>query len=312
MLEQKTMEYVDYYEVLGVAKDVSASDLKKKYRQLARKYHPDVSDAADAEDRIKQINEAYDVLKDPEKRAAYDQLGANWKQGQDFHPPPGFDFGDGGSFSDIFESMFSQGGFSSGGFSGGGFGGFGGGGFGSQAGGGFAQRGQDLQTSLNVDLLQAFRGDEVSVNISGRNLNIKIPKGIKRGQKIRLSGQGQAGVGGGPSGDLLVEVEINKHAVYKLDGNNIEMQLPVAPWEAALGAKVNVPLPNGKKIQLKIPEGSQAGSKMRIPGKGMPGKVSGDFFVITKIEIPVAETDEQRAYYEKMQELFDFSPREKD
>lgn len=298
------MEYVDYYEVLGVAKDVSAADLKKKYRQLARKYHPDVSDAADAEERIKQINEAYDVLKDPEKRAAYDQLGANWKQGQDFHAPPGFDFGEGGSFSDIFESMFSQGGFS------GGFSGFGGGGFGGQAGGGFAQRGRDLQTSLNIDLLQAFRGDDVSVNINGRNLNIKIPKGIKSGQKIRLGGQGQPGAGGGPTGDLLVEVTISEHPIYTLDGRNIEMQLPVAPWEVALGAKVNVPLPSGKKIQLTIPEGTQAGSKMRIPAKGMPGKVAGDFFVVVKIETPVAETEEQKAYYEKMRELFEFSPRE--
>jgi len=301
------MEYVDYYEVLGVSRDVEAGELKKKYRQLARKYHPDVSKADDAEERFKQINEAYDVLKDSEKRAAYDQLGANWKQGQDFHPPPGFDFGDGGSFSDIFESLFSQGGFSQGGFS---QGGFGGGGFGGRGGGGFAQRGQDLQTSLTIDLLQAFRGDQVSVNVNGKQLNIKVPKGIKSGQKIRLGGQGQPGSGGAGNGDLMVEVTIRKHPHYRLEGANIELDLPIAPWEAALGCKVNVPLPSGKKIQLTIPENSQSGNKMRIPGKGMPGKTSGDFYVLLQIETPVAESDEQRSHYEKMQSLFDFSPRE--
>jgi len=303
------MEYVDYYEVLGVSRDIEAAELKKKYRQLARKYHPDVSKAADAEEKFAQINEAYDVLKDPDKRAAYDQLGANWKQGQDFNPPPGFDFGSGGSFGDIFESIFSQGGFSGGFGGGGGFGGFGG-----QSGGphgGFAERGQDLQTSLQINLLQAFRGDEVSVNINGRRLNIKIPKGIKDGQKIRLSGQGQAGMGGGPQGDLLVEVSIETHPHYRLNGKNIELDLPITPWEAALGAKVNVPMLNGKKIQLTIPEGSQSGNKMRIPGKGMPGKSSGDFMVVLKIETPNVDTEEQRAHYEKMQTLFDFSPRQK-
>ncbi len=298
------MEYVDFYEVLGVSRDAAADEIKKKYRQLARKYHPDVSKEPDAEDRFKQINEAYDVLKDPEKRSAYDQLGANWKHGQDFNAPPGFDFGDGGSFGDIFENLFSQGGFSNQGFEG--FGGFGG-----QQGGGFAQKGGDLQTTVRVDLLQVMRGDEVNLTVNGKNLNVKIPKGIKAGQKIRLAGQGQPGAGGGPSGDLLVEVSINKHPIYSIDRNNLILELAIAPWEAALGAKVNVPMPEGKKIQLTIPAGSQSGKKMRIPKKGMPGNPTGDLHVILKIEAPEAESDEQREHYEKMSELFKFNGRDK-
>lgn len=295
------MDYVDYYEVLGVAKDADAAEIKKKYRLLARKYHPDVSKEADAEERFKQINEAYDVLKDDEKRGAYDQLGANWKQGQGFGGHPGSDFGDGGSFGDIFENIFSQGG-----FSGGGFEGFGG----QQQGRGFASQGADLQTTVRIDLLQAINGDKINVTVSGKNLNIKIPKGIRQDQKIRLAGQGQPGTGGGPAGDLLVEVNINKHALYRVDGNNLQIDLPLAPWEAALGCKVNVPIPGGKKIQLTIPSNSQSGSKMRIPKKGLPGKTTGDLHVVLKIEAPAAETDEQQEYYEKMRDLFDFSARD--
>lgn len=298
------MEYVDFYEVLGVARDAGADEIKKKYRQLARKYHPDVSKETDAEERFKQINEAYDVLKDKDKRAAYDQLGANWKHGQDFNAPPGFDFGDGGSFGDIFETLFSQGGIGGGGFEG--FGGFSG-----QQGGGFARKGADLQTTVRIDLMQAMRGDQVNITVNSKNLNIKIPKGIKAGQKIRLAGQGQPGEGGGPSGDLLVEVSINKHPLYAVDGNHLILDLPLAPWEAALGCKVNVPMPEGKKIQLKIPAGSQSGTKMRIPKKGMPGKQPGDLHVILKIEAPLAETREQQDFYEQMSQQFEFKGRDK-
>lgn len=299
------MEYVDYYKVLDVERDVSAADLKKKYRQLARKYHPDVSDASDAEERFKQINEAYDVLKDPDKRAAYDQLGANWKQGQEFRPPPGFEYGDAGSFGDIFEHLFSQGGFGGGGFEG--FGGFG------QASGGqrgFRQRGADLQTSLTIDLEDAIVGREIGVNVNGRQLNVRVPKGIEPGKKIRLAGQGQAGAGGGPAGDLLVEINYRPHTLYRLDGRNILVDLPIAPWEAALGAKIAVPLPGGKKIQLSVPAGSGSGKKLRVSGKGLPGKTPGDFYVVLSVQTPPANSEEDKNFYAEMRQRFEFDPRE--
>lgn len=300
------MQYIDYYKVLGVDRNASQDEIKKAYRRLARKYHPDVSKAADAEARFKEIGEAYEVLKDKEKRAAYDQLGANWKAGQEFHTPPGWNahtnFGGGFSgsgFSDFFESIFG--------------GGFAGGGFGNQ---GFQgqqhatrRKGANQNASVTVTLEQVWRGDEISVRVNGKNLKVKIPRGVKDGQKIRLSGQGAPGVGGGASGDLLIQVNIKPHRLFRRDDKDLEIEVPVSPWEAALGTKIKVPLLSGKKIQLTVPAGSGSGKRLRLPGKGMPGNPPGDFYVRLKVDVPAIETDRQRALFEQMQAEFDFNPR---
>lgn len=296
------MDYVDYYEVLGVDKQAPQDEIKKAYRRLARKYHPDVSKEANAEDKFKEVGEAYDVLSDPEKRERYDQLGANWQNNDPFGGAGGgAGFGGGGnaSFHDLFEDLFQrQGG-------GGGFGGFGGG-FGGQP-----QRGSDIQTNIMLKLQQVFRGDKVPVRLSdGRNLNVSIPAGIQGGKKIRLKGQGNQGTGGGPAGDLIVEVNIAKHANFVLNDKDVELTLPIAPWEAALGASVTVPTLAGQ-IKLKIPAGSSSGKKMRLKGRGMPGKPAGDFLVRLEVAVPTPETPEQEEMYQAMQAQFDFNPREK-
>jgi len=270
------VEYKDYYKTLGVERSATADEIRAAYRKLARKYHPDVSKEKDAEERFKEVGEAYEVLKDPEKREAYDQLGSNWKQGQEFRPPPGwspsggagFEFrsGQGGQadFSDFFSSIFGNMG-----------GGFGGGGFNQQ---GFGQnagtrqntRGQDQQTKIQIDLEDSLQGAKRSISLrsaSGdRTLTVNIPKGIKSGQKIRLNGQGQTGLGG--AGDLLLEVEFNPHRLYKVEGSDLTMNLPVAPWEAALGATVKIPLPDGSHADVKIPAKSRSGRKMRLKEPG--------------------------------------------
>ncbi len=299
------MEYIDYYKVLGVERSASQAEIKKAYRRLAKKYHPDVSKETDAEELFKALGEAYEVLKDKEKRAAYDQLGANWKQGQDYRTPPGYDYGGfgnagagaGGGFSDFFESVF-----------GGGFSSSGGGGGHQNA--GFQQKGADVSASLNISLEQALSGDQLDIQVNGKKLKVKVPAGIKSGQKIRLSRQGQLGVGGGPNGDLLVSIQIIPHKLYKLDGKDIELLLPIAPWEAGPGTSIEVPLPGGNKVKLKIPAGSDSGKRMRIKGKGLPGKLAGDFYVKLKIIAPKPETEEQQQLYEKMQDTFATKVRE--
>lgn len=301
------MQYIDYYKVLGVERDASQDEIKKAYRRLARKYHPDVSKAVDAEAKFKEVGESYEVLKDKEKRAAYDQLGANWKSGQDFHTPPGWDVqgGMGGGFSgagfsDFFESVF-----------GGGFAGdqFGAGGFQGQQ-RSVRRKGANQSASISVTLEQVWRGDEISVSVNSKNLKIKIPQGVKDGQKIRLAGQGAPGMGGGSKGDLFIQVNIKPHHLYQRDGKNIEIELPISPWEAALGAQVEVPLLSGKKIQLKVPEGSGSGKRLRLTGKGMPGNPPGDFYVRLKVDVPVIESDKQRELFEQLQAEFNFNPRE--
>jgi len=302
------MEYVDYYKVLGVDRSAEQADIKKAYRKMARKYHPDVSKVSDAEARFKEVGEAYEVLKDKEKRAAYDQLGANWKQGQNFNTPPEwgsqFDFGGGGGaqgnagFSDFFESIFGGGGFTQqpgGGFQGGR--------------GSFAQPGQNLEAAIGVTLYQAFHGEKVAVRVSdGRRLNVKIPAGVKDGQKIRLAGQGGEGSGGGKRGNLIIKISIKPDPNFKLNGKDIELTLPIAPWEAALGAEVKVPTLSGT-VQLKIPANSSAGKRMRIKGRGMPGKPAGNFYVRLEIATPPADSDEEQALYEQMRDTFKFEPR---
>ncbi|PIE35334.1 MAG: cytochrome C biogenesis protein [Gammaproteobacteria bacterium] len=302
------MQFRDYYELLGVERSAEAADIKRAYRKLARKYHPDVSKEEDAEEKFKQVKEAYEVLKDPEKRKLYDQFGENWKAGQDFKPPPGWDgnvdfsgggYTDAGDFSDFFESIFGQ---RAGGYRASAAGA--GSGAGARSGSGWSQaRGA------------AGAGPEVSadgrVSVKPKTLNVKIPKGVYEGQRIRLAGQGGPGFGGGAKGDLFLEVQLVPHPVYKPDGVNIQVDLPVAPWEAALGASVEVPTLGGK-VQLKIPPGSGSGTRLRLKGRGLPAKTPGDQFVVLDIVAPKAATAAQKTAYESLRDAFDgVNPREK-
>ena len=299
------MKFQDYYKTLEVDRNATEADIKKAYRKLARKYHPDVSKEKNAEDKFKQVGEAYEVLKDAEKRKAYDELGENWKQGQGFTPPPGWQqqhqghsgFSEGGDFSDFFSSMFGDR--------------AGGAGFGQRR--TFKRRGDDLNSKINVALEDSFNGAErsVSFNIDGehKTFNVKIPKGITAGQKIRLTGQGAPGTGGGPSGDLYLEVHFLAHRYFTVEGKDISLKLPLAPWEAALGSQVIVPTPTGS-VELKITEGTQSGKKMRLKGRGIPAKVPGDFYVILEIVNPELNDDQQKEFYENMAKEFShFNPR---
>ena len=322
------MEFRDYYETMGVKRDATQDEIKRAYRKLARKYHPDVSKEQGAEEKFKQVGEAYEVLKDPEKRAAYDQLGKNWKAGQDFRPPPdwdeGFEFSGGGpgdgyagyggqgreQFSDFFENLFRQRQGQSRSP------------FGETRGGqAFRMRGEDRHARITIDLRDSYTGAQRGITLHvpeetadghvitrDKTLNVKIPQGIRDGQKIRLSGQGGPGLGGGPPGDLFLEIEIRPGKQYRVEGGDVYLTLPVTPWEAALGSKVTVPLPSGD-IELKIPQGSNQGSKMRLKGKGLPGREPGDLYVVLEVRLPAADTDEARALYAKMAETLPFNPR---
>jgi len=297
------VEFKDYYDILGVKPDASEADIKSAYRKLARKYHPDKNKDAGAEDKFKSINEANEVLKDAEKRRSYDELRAGgYRQGEQFRPPPGWqgqaghgDAGD-GDFSDFFESLFGR----------------------NAAGGQRGQvrprRGRDVQASVQVDLQTAFDGGRTRLSMQDptggeRVLEVKIPAGIQSGQTIRLSGQGQAGMAGGPNGDLLLEVNLRDDPRFRLDGRNVVHVLPIAPWEAALGATVSVPTLAGT-VDLRIPVGSQSGRKLRLKGRGMPGANPGDQLVELSIRVPLADSDAQRAAYEALREQFDgYDPR---
>jgi curved DNA-binding protein len=309
------MEFKDYYKILGVARDAGQDEIKRAYRKLARKYHPDVSKEPDAETRFKEVGEAYEVLKDPEKRKAYDQFGANWKEGQEFRPPPdweqGFSFGGGGftgggDFSDFFEALFGQQARGRGG---------------AHRQGGFRARGEDQVARIMIGLEEAYsgaahpitlnmpeRGPDGSVVANTRTLNVRIPKGITEGQRIRLSGQGSPGLGGGPAGDLYLEVAFRPHPHFRADKRDIFLDLPITPWEAALGQTVTVPTLGGS-VELRIPAGSQSGRKLRIKGLGLPGDPAGDQYVILKIVTPAATTDAARAFYERMAQELPMNPR---
>ena len=310
------MEYKDYYKILGVGREAKDAEIKTAYRRLARKYHPDVSKETNAEEKFKEVSEAYDVLKDSEKRQAYDQLGANWKAGQTFTPPPGWEdiftgggFSQAGSstsgFSDFFESLFG-GGFSQGGFSQDAFrqgepSGF------SHA--GFQSQGADQHASIAIRLEEAFQGSTKSIRLSGgRQLDVKIPRGITSGKRIRLAGQGAAGMGGGPSGDLYLEVTFLPHNLFTIDEQNVLLDVPITPWEAALGARIEVPTLGGR-VDVKIPAGSQSGKKLRLKKRGLPGKVPGDQIMTLLIMMPDTSADEDALYYKEMAKRFDFNPR---
>ena len=322
------MEFKDYYKIMGVPRDASQDDIKRAYRKLARKYHPDVSKEPQAEVRFKELGEAYEVLKDPEKRVAYDRLGSDWKANQEFRPPPdwnaGFEFSERGftgadasQHSDFFESLFGHG-------------------FGAAQGrqgtqgrhggraGAFQAPGQDHYAKVMIDLEEAYQGGTRSITLQvpqldaqGRvstrehRLNVAIPKGIRAGQYIRLAGQGAPGHGQGKPGDLYLEIEFRPHPYYRVENADVYLDLPVAPWEAALGATVKTPTPGGI-VELKIPAGSTTGRKLRLKGRGIPGKTPGDFFVVLQIVTPPADDETDKALYRKMAEQFkSFNPRAK-
>ena len=320
------MKYQDYYKILGVAKNADDAEIKKAYRKLARKYHPDVNKDAGAEDKFKEVNEAYDVLRDKEKRKAYDQFGSNWKHGHEFNAGGWGDAAgggfSGGDFSDFFESIFSQG-KAGGGFGGrGGFGGFGSG-FDHEP--GFRQarprKGEDQTLKLDITLEEAFHGGEKTIQLSRveqgsgsiatptlKKLKINIPKGVVTGQKIRLSRQGHPSASGGEAGDLLLEMNILPHRLYRVDGRDLTLRCPITPWEAALGARITVPTLTGQ-VELKVAAGVQSGQKMRLKGRGLAGNPDGDLFVEIQIHTPKADDETSREFYRDMQRKFNYNPR---
>ncbi|HSY05459.1 MAG TPA: DnaJ C-terminal domain-containing protein [Steroidobacteraceae bacterium] len=322
------MEFRDYYKILGVERTATADQIKTAYRRLARKYHPDVSKEPHAEARFKEMQEAYEVLRDPEKRAAYDQLGSEWKSGQQFRPPPdwgsGFEFSgaphgaqgarrrragagpgaqDGNfsreDFSDFFSSLF---------------------GGGSPFAGG-APRARDHHARIDIDLEEAYRGTtrtlelkrpevkpDGSLELRSHTVRVTIPPGVTEGQLIRLAGQGEADAGGGGPGDLYLEVHVLPHRRFTLDGHNVTLTIAVAPWEAALGATVTVPTLGGP-VEMQIPAGSQSGQKLRLRGRGLAGSPPGDQYVQLKVVLPPADSPQAKALYEEMRAKLNFDPR---
>jgi curved DNA-binding protein len=315
------MEYRDYYQILGVARTATADEIKKAYRRLARKFHPDVSKEANAEQKFKELQEAYEVLKDPEKRAAYDQLGSEWKSGQQFRPPPGWADGfefrgspgggfrqtyeDEGGFSDFFSTLF------------GGGSPFAGAGTRSAR----SRAGRDHHARLDLDLEEAYRGGtrtldlkrpelkpDGTLELRAHTVRVTIPAGVTDGQQIRLGGQGEASTSGGKSGDLYLEVHIRPHRLFQVEGRDVTLTLPIAPWEAALGASVPVPTLAGN-VEMRIPPGAQSGQKLRLRGRGLPGSPAGDQYVLLKVVVPPAQSPEARALYEQMERIMPFDPR---
>lgn len=312
------MQYKDYYQTLGVNREASLEEIKKAFRKLARKYHPDVSKEPDAEAKMKEVNEAYTVLSDTDKRAAYDQLSRGYRPGEEFRPPPnwdaGFEFsshgfkaGEATDFSDFFASLF-------GGVAGGGRQRF-------YHQGEFNLRGDDHHAKVMMDLADSFTGASRQISLrvprldaqgrvalDNRVLNVKIPKGVYEGQIIRLAGQGAPGTGNGKAGDLLLEVCFNPHPRFRVDGRNLHLALPVAPWEAALGAMVAVATADGN-LKVRIPEGTQSGRQLRLPGKGIPSHPPGDLLLTIEVILPPANTAKAKQLYETMAKELDFDPR---
>ncbi len=316
------MDFKDYYATLGVPKEATADEIKKAFRKLARKYHPDVSKEPDADARMKEINEAYTVLSDPEKRAAYDQLGQAYQPGQDFRPPPDWDAGfefsgrgapgaGAGDFSDFFAELFGRMGARGAGPRAGGF-----------RGGTFDARGEDHHAKILVDLEDVYRGATRQISLRApkmddagrlvletRTLNVQIPKGLKEGQMMRLAGQGGPGIGEGKPGDLLLEVHFRPNPRYQVQGSDVIMPLEVAPWEAALGAVVALQIPDGSRLNVRIPPGAQSGRQLRVRGKGIPSTPPGDLLLDVRVVVPPADTPRAKELYETMARELAFDPR---
>jgi len=310
------VKFRDYYETLGVSRSASDDEIKKAYRKLAREFHPDINKATDAEEKFKQVNEAYEVLKDPEKRKRFDALGANWQDGQDFTPPPGFESffggghpggGGGGTMSDFFESLFGS--FGGGGGRGGGFGGFG------QRQHAGPQRGADQEATLTITIEEAALTAKKNVSLrapdgSTKSYDVRIPPGVAQDSRIRLAGQGAPGPSGGPPGDLLLRIAVARHAVYRVNGSDLEMDVCLAPWEAALGTKVEVPTPDGP-VTLTVQPGTSGGQKLRLRGRGLPKSSSdrGHLYAITRIVVPEELSNGERKLFEKLAKESKFRPR---
>ncbi|MBL7003950.1 MAG: DnaJ domain-containing protein [Gammaproteobacteria bacterium] len=302
------MDYKDYYKTLGVPKDASADEIKKSYRKLARRYHPDINQDAGAEDKVKEVNEAYEVLKDKKKRAAYDQMGADWQHGgaSNWAGGRGSQGFGGADFSDFFESVFQQ-----------------------QQGAGFGQqrqhrerpKGEDQSLTLDITLEEAFNGGEKVIRLPVKNttsqyatpefkkLKVAIPKGTISGNKIRLSGQGHASSHGGKAGDLILELQVKRHSLFEVNDQDLTLRLNLTPWEAALGTKVKIPTMVGE-VDLKIAKNAKSGQKLRLKGRGLPGKSVGDQYVEIMIQNPVVESEEEIVFYTQMQNKFAFNPRQ--
>lgn len=312
------MEFKDYYQTLDVPRDAAADVIKKAYRKLARKYHPDVSKEPDAEARMKEINEAFAVLSDTEKRAAYDQLGQRYHSGQEFRPPPDWDAGfeysgagsDAAGFSDFFSELFGS------------RMGRGGAGAGHAGRAHFQMRGEDHHAKIMLDLEDAYQGAARTltlrvprddghghVTLAEHTLDVRIPKGVREGQLIRLAGQGSPGVGGGQPGDLYLEVHFKPHSRYRVEGRDVYATLPLAPWEAALGATVQAPVPDGV-VEVRIPESSQPGRKLRLKGRGIPGSSPGDLYLVMEVALPPATSEKARELYQTMARELAFNPRQ--
>ena len=318
------MQFKDYYQVLGVARDASADDIKKAFRRQARKFHPDVSKEPDAATRMSEINEAHAVLSDAERRAAYDAIGQGRQAGERFTPPPDWDAGyefsgagsegvNAGEYSDFFAELFGRMGRASRHSTRGGAG----------AGHGFDARGEDHHAKILLDLEDAWRGarrqitlrspqldDQGRVQLAERTLEVNIPAGVKAGQMIRLAGQGGAGMGTAPAGDLLLEVHFKPHPRFRVEGADLMTELPLAPWEAALGAVVPVTLPDGSTLQVRVPGGAQGGQRITVRGRGLPARTPGDLELQVRLVLPSAFDPRAKKHYEQMAaELADFDAR---
>ena len=339
------MKYKDYYEVLGVPRNATQDDIRRTYRKLARKYHPDLSKLDDAEPRFKEVGEAYGVLKDTEKRAAYDRMGDQWRDGQEFQPPPrwdeGFEFSgandrgaEDAQFGEFFEALFR----------------------GEHADGRrastrharhtagagpdgataqemedayggvpYSAPGQDHHAKVVIDLEDTYRGAQRTISLKtpgldasgravlkSRTLDVSIPRGVYGGQHLRLSGQGGAGLGEGHAGDLYVEIALRQHGLFRADGRDVTIDVPVAPWEAALGARITVPTPDGA-VEISIPKNSSGGRRLRLKGKGIPASgpagTSGDLYAQLNLVLPLADSEPARAAYETLRQACDFDPR---
>ena len=295
----------DYYKTLGVAKNAPAEDIKKAYRKLMRKHHPDVSKAKDAGEKAKEINEAYGVLGDAEKRAAYDALGSGPRPGRPFQPPPEwgatYDVNGGGDdfFSDLFAHVGRR----------------------SHPGGKVKMRGEDIHASIAIDLADAYSGATRNVTLRvpqrdaagkivnrERSFDVAIPRGVLQGQQVRVAGQGHPGVGGGPPGDLFLDIHFKHDPNYRVEERNVFEKLAVAPWEAALGAHIDVPTPSGH-VQVTVPAGSQSGRKLRLKGRGIPGQPAGDLYLELEVVLPPASNPKARELYQAMARDFAFNPR---